>query len=226
MKKGKLYGIGVGPGEAELLTLKAARLIRDCDIIALPHKDKDRCLALRIALGAVPELAEKELLEVDMPMTRDPAVLEAAYSAGTELLRQQLDQGKDVGFLTLGDPSVYSTYCYLHGRVAALGYETEIVPGVPSFCAAAAALGIPLCENKQELHIIPGTYQPTEALDYPGVKVLMKNKLPVTLSEARARGLKVQMVENCGLPGQRLCRSLEEIPEDAGYYSVLIIKED
>jgi len=69
MEKGKLYGIGVGPGDPELLTLKAVRLIRDCAIVAVPHKDKNKCFALRIALGAVPELSDKPLLEVDMPMT-------------------------------------------------------------------------------------------------------------------------------------------------------------
>ena len=223
---GKLFGIGVGPGDPELLTLKAAKTIRESDIIAVPHKDKNKCLALRIALGAVPELENKELVEVDMPMTKDKEVLEAAYKKGTETLTKLLDEGKQVGFLTLGDPTVYSTYCYLHQRVAALGYDTEIIPGVTSFCASAAALNIPLCENKQELHIIPGTYNPEEALDYPGVKVIMKNNLPRTLKAARERGLSVRMVENCGLENMKVYKSIDEIPEDAGYYSVLVIKED
>lgn len=226
MKRGTLIGIGVGPGDPELMTLKAARVIRECDVIAVPQKDKTRCLALRIALGAIPELENGPLLEVDMPMTKDAAALERAYAAGTALLCRELEEGKTVGFLTLGDPTVYSTYCYLHQRVAALGYETQIIPGVPSFCAAAAALGIPLCENRQELHIIPGTYRPTGALAYPGVRVLMKNDLAATLAETRARKLSVRMVENCGLADQHIYRAAEEIPADAGYYSVMIIKEE
>lgn len=224
MKQGKLYGIGVGPGDPELLTLKAARLLRACDEIAVPHKDPSRCLALQIARGALPELSEKPLLPVDMPMTKDPAALEAAYIAGTALLCARLDAGRQVAFLTLGDPTVYSTYSYLHRRVAALGYPTEIIPGVPSFCAAAAALNGPLCENRQELHIIPGTYHPA-ALDYPGVKVLMKNDLPRTLPEAKKRGLSAAMVENCGLPDQKIYPTLDQIPADAGYYSLLILRE-
>ncbi|MGI5979188.1 MAG: precorrin-2 C(20)-methyltransferase [Oscillospiraceae bacterium] len=226
MNKGKLYGVGVGPGDPELLTLKAIRILRGCAVIAVPHRDKDQCFALRIALGAVPELAEKPLLEVDMPMTKDEDLREQAYRAGVELLRAELDAGRDVAFLTLGDPTIYSTYCYLHERILALGYDAEIVPGVPSFCASAAALNIPLCENSQELHILPGTYSPTESLSYPGVKVFMKNDLPATLAAAREQKLSARMVENCGTAQQQLYRSIDEIPENAGYYSLLIIKED
>ena len=224
MKSGILYGIGVGPGDPGLMTVKAVQTARDCDVIAVPHKDREKCLALKIALGAAPELAEKTILTVDMPMTKDKQRLEAAYVAGTKLLTDTLDQGKNVAFLTLGDPTVYSTYLYLHSRVAALGYETKIIPGVTSFCAAAAELGISLCENQQELHIIPGTYNPTEAFAYPGVKVMMKNDLPKTLKYLKEQGLSGCMVENCGLPNQRVYHTVEEIPEDAGYFSLLIVK--
>ena len=225
MKTGILYGIGVGPGDTELMTVKAVKTAKICDIIAVPHKDPNKCTALKIALGAIPELAEKELLAVDMPMTKDPAKLEAAYSAGTAAIAARLDEGKAIAFLTLGDPTVYSTYLYLHQRVAGMGYETHIIPGVPSFCAAAAELGIPLCENKEQLHIIPGTYTPTEALKLPGVKVMMKNDLPATLPALRQAGAQAAMVENCGMENQKVYRTLEEIPEDAGYFSLLIVKD-
>lgn len=226
MKKGILYGVGVGPGDSELMTLKAARLARECDIIAVPHKDRNKCVALKIATGAVPELADKPLLEVEMPMTKDKDILEAAYVRGTKLLQEQLDAGKTVVFLTLGDPTVYSTYCYLHQQITALGYETQIVPGVTSFCASAAALNIPLCENKQELHVIPGTYNPDEALSLPGTKVLMKNNLPKTLAALREHPQKVWMVENCGMENQHIYCGLENLPENSGYYTVLIVKEE
>ena len=127
--KGVLYGVGVGPGDPELLTLKAARLIRECDEIAVPHKEKDKCFALRIASGAVPEIDEKPILEIDMPMTRDMAVRERAYEAGAAKLAAALDEGKTVVFLTLGDPTVYSTYGYLHARLAELGYDARLVQG-------------------------------------------------------------------------------------------------
>ena len=133
--------------------------------------------------------------------------------------------GKTVCFLTLGDPTVYSTYLYLHKKVAAMGYPAYLVPGVPSFCAAAAELGISLCENAQQLHIIPGTYEPTAALTLPGVKVLMKNDLPKTLPYLKQTGAHAAMAENCGMENQRLYRTLEQIPEDAGYFSLLIVKD-
>lgn len=226
MEKGMLYGVGVGPGDPQLMTLKATQLAQSCDIIAVPHKDLEKCVALKIAAGAVPGLLEKPLLAVEMPMTKDKDILEQAYAHGTMLLQEQLDAGKTVVFLTLGDPTVYSTYCYLHQRIAAMGYRTEIVPGVTSFCASAAALNIPLCENKQELHIIPGTYNPAEALSLPGTKVLMKNNLPQTLQALREHPQQVWMVENCGMENQHTYCGLEQLPENSGYYTVLIVKED
>ena len=226
MEKGMLYGVGVGPGDPELMTLKAIKTALGADVIAVPHADPKKCTALGIALRAAPELAEKPILPVDMPMTKDKQKLEQAYAAGAAALMGELDAGKTVCFLTLGDPTVYSTYLYLHQRVAAAGYRTAIIPGVPSFCAAAAELGIALCENGQQLHIIPGTYTPTQALELPGVKVMMKNNLPATLAALRSHGAKAAMVENCGMENQRVFRRLEEIPEDAGYFSLLIVREE
>lgn len=221
---GILYGVGVGPGDPELMTLKALKAAKAADVIAVPHKEKEKCLALRIALGAAPELEEKEIVAVDMPMTKDPVRLEKAYQAGADSLCALLDAGKTVCFLTLGDPTVYSTYLYLHQRVAARGYETHIIPGVTSFCAAAAELGISLCENKEQLHVIPGTYTPAEALSLPGTKVMMKNDLPKTLPVLKEQGTWAAMVENCGLPNQHVYRNVAEIPENAGYFSLLIVK--
>ena len=226
MKNGMLYGVGVGPGDPELMTLKAVKTALGADVIAVPHRDPTKCTALSIAQGAAPELAEKPILPVDMPMTKDKQKLEQAYAAGAAALMRELDAGKTVCFLTLGDPTVYSTYLYLHDRVAAAGYRTAIIPGVPSFCAAAAELGMALCENGQQLHIIPGTSTPTQALDLPGVKVLMKNDLPATLAALRERGIQAAMVENCGMENQRIFRHLEEIPEDGGYFSLLIVKDE
>lgn len=226
MEKGTLYGVGVGPGDPELMTLKAVKIALGADVIAVPHREPGKCTALRIALGAAPELAEKPVLPVDMPMTKDGQKLEQAYAAGAAALMGELDAGKTVCFLTLGDPTVYSTYLYLHERVAAAGYRTAIIPGVPSFCAAAAELGVALCENHQQLHVIPGSYTPSSALDYPGVKVMMKNNLPATLAALRESGARAAMVENCGMENQRVFRTLEEIPEDAGYFSLLIVKDE
>lgn len=223
--RGTLYGIGVGPGDPELMTVKAVRLCREADVVAIAHKDRNKCVALQIALGAVPELAEKPILEIDMPMTKDAAILEKAHALGAEQVARCLENGKNVVFLTLGDTTVYSTYFYIHERVEKMGYPVCVVPGITSFCAAAAALGIPLCENRQQLHIIPGTYAPEQAFSYPGTKILMKNDIPAVRAALQERGLDAMMVENCGMPNERQYRSVDEIPENAGYYSLLIVPE-
>ena len=225
MNKGKLFGVGVGPGDPELLTLKTARLLKECDVVAFPGKDKDKCFAFTIAKDAVPEIEEKELLPINMPMTKDQNVRAAAYEEGAKKLCEKLEEGKTVVFITLGDTTVYSTYCYLHKKVAEKGYDTEMVPGITSFCAAAAVLQESLCEDAEELHVIPGTYKPTAGLDYEGVKVFMKNNIKETVEAAKKKGQTVMMVENCGTENQHVYKNADEIPYDSGYFSLMIIKD-
>ena len=153
--KGTLYGVGVGPGDPELMTLKAVRMIRENEIIAVPGADVKETVAYKIAVQAVPELEEKELLPIYMPMTHDAKELEENHAKGAKALEACLDQGKNVVFLTLGDPCVYSTFSYLQHRVEADGYHTELVSGITSFCAAAARLNISLSEWNEQLHIVP-----------------------------------------------------------------------
>lgn len=224
---GKLYGVGVGPGDPELLTLKAMRLVKEADVIALPGNEPKESVAYKIVLGAYPELANKPLLAVPMPMTKDKEKLEHAHALGTELVRSELDQGKQVVFLTLGDPTVYSTYLYIHKRIRDLGYETEIVCGIPSFCAVAARMNMGLVEKAEPLHVIPASYQIEDALKLPGTKVLMKagKKMKEVKAQIQALGEKGIMIENCGMPDEKIYTSVEEIPEDAGYYSLIIVKD-
>lgn len=223
--KGKLYGVGVGPGDPELLTLKALRVCRESDVIAIPHKDPARCLALQILLGADPALGEKPIVCVDMPMTKDKAALDAAHNAGADRIAAVLDDGRQVAFITLGDPTVYSTYFYIHEILVARGYDVTVIPGITSFCAAAASLGIPLCMNSQQLHVIPGTYEPETALDCPGTRVLMKNNIPQVRKALEDRGLSACMVENATMETERCFRSTAQLPETAGYYSLFIVKD-
>lgn len=224
---GKLYGVGVGPGDPELLTLKALRLIKEAPVIAVPGTVPENTVAYRIVVQAYPELAEKELLPIDMPMTKDHAKLRESHEKGAKAVAAVLDQGKDVVFLTLGDTTVYSTYLYVHHRVEEMGYATEIVSGITSFCAVAARLNIGLVEKHEELHVIPASYQIEEALQLPGTKVLMKagKKMAEVKATIKRLGASAVMIENCGMPNEKIYRSVDEIPEDAGYYSLIIIKD-
>ncbi len=137
---GKLYGIGVGPGDPELLTLKAVRLIQECDVLAVPGLKKEETAAYQIVRQAVPEAAGKECLTLDMPMTKNREKLENSHEKAFLTLKTALDQGRNIAFLTLGDPCIYSTYNYMHQMALEAGYETEIVSGIPSFCAVSAKL--------------------------------------------------------------------------------------
>ena len=227
MNQGKLYGVGVGPGDPELLTIKAQRIIRQSPVLAVPDAGRGEKTALAIA----GELAEgKQLLYCAAPMIRDEAQLDAAYEQNADLVCAQLDQGKDVAFLTLGDPTVYSTYLYLHRKVVARGYEAEIIPGVPSFCAVAARLGEPLCEKAQRLMIVPASHGEVEdCLSVDANLVFMKagRELGALRDTLAAHGLleRASMVANCGMEGETVCPCFADVPEGTGYFSVVLVKK-
>ena len=225
--RGVAYGVGVGPGDPEYVTLKAARLIRENRVMALPGADPKNTAAYRIALAAVPELAEKTLLGLPAPMTRDRAEMDAAHRAAADAIEQWLDRGENVVYLTLGDPTVYCTFSYIQRLLERDGYAVELVSGVTSFCAAAARLGRPLAEWDEPVHILPAGQPGGTETDLPGTLVLMKSgrEMPAVKDALRRSGRSAGMVERCGMPGERVFRSVDEIPDDAGYFSLIIAKE-
>lgn len=226
--RGIAYGVGVGPGDPELMTFKAARLIRDNEVIAVPGKAAEDSVAYKIAFGAVPEIAEKTLVPVFMPMVRDRAKLAEGHRKGAKLLEKYLEQGKNVVYLTLGDPTIYCTFSYLQHILEEDGFEVRLVSGVTSFCAAAARLNMPLTEWDEPLHVIPASHKPSEPLDLPGTYVLMKSAshMKETKDLLIASGRKTCCVENCGMENEKVYRTAEEIPDDAGYFSLVIAKEN
>ena len=225
--KGTLYGVGVGPGDPRLMTYLAVETIIKCPVIAVPSSGREGAVSYRIAAGIVKGLDEKKCLELSTPMTKDRQVLGEAYGAAAEKIAAELEAGKDVAYLTLGDPTIYSTYIYIHRRVRELGYDVKIVNGVPSFCAASAELGDSLADRSEQLHIIPSTYEIEEALELSGTRVLMKaaSRMPAVKEALRRKGLRAAMVENCGMENQKIYADAEEIPEEASYYSLVVVKE-
>ena len=224
---GKLYGIGVGPGDPELLTLKAVRIIKECDVIAVPGKEKDETVAYKIVRQAIPEIVEKKCLEIDMPMTKNKEKLAQSHTIAFEKISKVLDSGSNVAFLTLGDPCIYSTYIYVHQKVEQAGYETEIVSGIPSFCAVSARLNQGLVERSEMLHVIPSSYGIEEGMKLSGTRVLMKagKKMGQVKEQVKKMNAQVDMIENCGMADEKIYHNVEEIPDEAGYYSLIIVKE-
>lgn len=230
LKKGVFYGVGVGPGDPELLTVKALRILGVCPVLACPQTKSGEMLALEIIRAAM-DVSDKTILPLHFAMSRDAAVLNAAHEKAAEAVCAYLEQGLDVAMPNLGDVSIYSTYCYLMERVKARGFETQMVAGVPSFCAVAARLGISLTEMNSPLHIAPGSSDLEEVLRWPGNKILMKSgrQMPGVLQaiDTHASLSKSAMIQNCGLPDEHVFPNLaKETPETStGYFATVIVKE-
>lgn len=228
MKSGTFYAVGLGPGDPELVTRKAVRILVGCSVIAAPKTQENGMLALSIARQAA-NLEGKAILPITFPMERNEERRRANYEKAASDIETYLSAGQDVALLNLGDVSIYATGGYLAAILRARGYETELVPGIPSFCAAAARLGVSLTERDTPLHILPaGSVPLEEALELSGTKVLMKagRRLPKVVSALERRGLleKASLVENCGLSGERICTELSQ-EADFGYFTTVIVKE-
>lgn len=225
--KGTAYGVGVGPGDPEYMTLKAIRLIKENDVIAVPGKVAKDAVAYKIAAAVVPELAEKELVPIYMPMVKDREMIDAEHKKAAKLVESYLDQGRNVVYITLGDSTIYCTFSYIQHYLEADGYPVELVAGIPSFCAAAARLNTPLTEWDEPLHVLPAVHKLEDDLALGGNYVLMKSasQMAKVKDMLRRSGRKAVMAENCTMENEKLYRSIDEIPDDAGYFSLIIAKE-
>lgn len=229
---GTCYGVGVGPGDPELLTLKAVRVIGACQVVAAPQTRGGATLALDIAAQAV-DLEGKEIVHLPFAMSRDAGERQSMRGESVELIAEQLAQGKDVAVLTLGDPGVFSSFFYLADGLRERGFAIEVIPGVTSFSAVAARLGQGLTEMDEPLHVIPSAAcadRIDEVLDLPGTKVLMKpcGKLPELVEVLGRRGelSRASLVTDCGLPSEHVCRDLASFDpaEHPSYFTTLVVK--
>lgn len=228
-KKGKLYGIGVGPGDTELLTLKAARILKEVPVVFTPKSSKEKD---SIALSIVkPVLEEREdykrlmLVTPIFPMIEDKEELEKIWTTASEMIGQYLDSGRDVAFITLGDPSVFSTYSYIQKKLIG-EYEIETVPGITSFTACAAARNKALVEQNEILSIVPKIDDRLEnVLEYSDSIVLMKasrntSQLEETI-EQKERPKEIYSVQNCTRENEKI---IEGFSHEKPYLTTTIIK--
>jgi len=237
VKKGIFYGVGVGPGDPELLTLKAVKVLQEADVVAVPQKGHR---AESAAFYIAKEHLRKgcRLLQLVFPMTREQKQVEQWHKRACEKIQRHLDKGEKVAFVTIGDPMLYSTYIYLFKRLGAAGYHTATVPGVPSFCAAAAAAGVPLAEGEEKLALIPfkeGEPFLAETLQHFESAVILKPtgkiyNLVEALEEAGFLANSV-LVAKCGLPGERIVKDLralyrEQQAVSLPYFSLILAKKE
>lgn len=221
------YGVSLGSGDPELLTIKAVRVIEKCRVIAVPRPKDDVSTALEIVKKAM-DISDKEIVFLDLPMTRDEDALDGAWDIAADKVCGYL-KAEDVVMLTLGDISVYSTFSYIAGRVADRGFAVECIPGVTSFCAAADLAKIPLAAGNEPLIIVPYSADNFDGLmEQSGTKVIMKcgkncGKLRRYLE---GKGLldKTIAAENVGMDGEKIYFG-KAIPEELGYFTIYIVKE-
>lgn len=227
---GIFYGVSVGPGDPELLTVKAVKLLEKVDIIATPRtfdrNNVEKTLALDIASGVV-DLSGKEILKLDFLMTRDENLQGKRHEEIAEQMAEKLRRGKDVAMLNLGDASLYATFSYIMELLKNQGFSVEIIPGVPSFCAIAAKLQTSLTTMNQPLHILPAG-RLEEVFPLEGTKVVMKTGKSMGKVKSfllkQEKVYQVQGMERCGLTDEKIIHSVEELEEDLGYFTTLIIK--
>lgn len=229
MNKGILYGVGVGPGDPEDITLKAVRILKETDILILPEAPREKCKSYAIAVKAVPELEDKSYKALTIPMSYNKQKQKESYDRAADEILPYLEEGKMMAYITIGDPTIFSSFTELEERIRRKGYETRIISGIPSICACAAAMGIPLVKGRERMMLIPGNAKATDPLTM--TEVYMKSgrhmgELKKHLQERlEQEDLQIAAVANCGYPDETICRSIEEIPENSGYMTTVIVKQ-
>jgi precorrin-2/cobalt-factor-2 C20-methyltransferase len=229
MNKGKLFGIGVGPGDSELLTLKAVRILSEIPVICSPRSAPNKeSIALSIVSPVIEERKDfKDLtvLEPVFPMTEDSLTLEKHWDEASELIANHLNKGLDVAFITLGDPSIYSTFSYVQKRLEN-SYFIEIIPGIPSFAACASSIKKPLVEKDEVLIVVPKIKESFESLMENGDTIALmktsrnKKELEKKINH-QEREKEIYSVENCTMKNEKIVKGF---PENKPYLSTTIIK--
>ena len=232
-KLGTFYGIGVGPGDPELLTVKAIRAIKETDVIIAPKTEKkEGSVALEIAKPYLK--ADIEIVYQVFPMVKDFAESPEVFIENKNEILSILKTGKNVSFLTIGDPMFYSTYIYVFNLLSEENIKIETIPGVPAFLAIASRIGRPIAFGNDILSIIPATADAKEidvALDYSNTSVLMKvyknfDEIVNTLDN-HAMSSSAILVSRCGLPDEKIISDINEHKhEHLNYLSTIITRKD
>ncbi len=228
-----LYGVGVGPGAPDLITLRAVETIRRVPVLALPRgSDYGVSKAWAIVQPTIGAIAGQKRLFLTFPMSKDPERLKPAWERAFARIGAELDAGRDVAFLTEGDPSLFSTFIYLQdeARVRWPGVRIEVVPGVTSITAVPAVTGVPLADGQERIAILPGAYglkDLVEVLRRFDTVVLMKigAELPRIIAALEQEGLldRAVYVSRATMREQRIVRDLRAVGAERGDCFAMVV---
>lgn len=230
---GRFYGIGLGPGDPDLLTIKARRLLRKCPVLCLPKGRQDtEGLALSL-LKRIKPAGGQELIALSFPMTTDTGRLEAAWNDAATVIAEKLKEGKDVAFLTEGDPMLYSTFIHVLGPLKRLypRASVQVVPGVSSITAAAARALTPLVTGNETLLIAPAVNDETyleNLLERADTVVFLKvnRAFDALLAVLERKGLagNAVLVTRCFMQGENVVSDIGEMKgKKMDYFSLVIV---
>ena len=238
---GKFIGIGVGPGDPELITVKAVKALKMADVVSVPKAHAD---TPSMALGMVKNILEErakppEVLELVFPMTKDELEVKRLWAKNAGIVAGKVESGKVVAFITLGDPMFYSTFIYLCQslRQEYPEIKLEIIPGVTSLSACAASSQIPLAEKEEVVAIIPSdldfklieeTAKHADNLVFMKCAHRFKDLVPILERSGFTKNSTIALVRRCSMPEEKVIVGKLgavqnwEIPKD--YFSMAIVK--
>ncbi len=214
-----VYGIGIGPGDKELITLKAYRLIRTCDCVFIPES-KGESLAAAIVHEYI---KDKKVVELSFPMGEDN---KQRYRQGARIINETLQEDEVGVFLTLGDPMTYSTYAYLMQELADVNIETETIPGITSFNAAASVLGLPVVLRDESFYLADGAVDEEilKRVDSVCILKVVKDKENI-INRLEKHGFECIYVKRCTQEAQKIMYDRREMLEDNDYMSLIFARK-
>jgi precorrin-2/cobalt-factor-2 C20-methyltransferase len=238
MSYGTLYGVGVGPGAPDLLTVRAIRTLKEAQVLALPRSsDWGASMAWSIVKPAIGLVEGQERLFLTFPMSKDPDRVRPAWDRALAEIGQRLERGLSVAFATEGDPSLYSTFIYLRREAPRLwpGVQVEVVPGVSSIAAAPAVTGVPLADGLERIAIVPANYgvdDLVEVLRKFDTTILMKigSEMPRVVEALERAELidKAVFVSKATMSEERIVKDVRGIKEERGdcFAMVIVAKKE
>ncbi|MDR2719285.1 MAG: precorrin-2 C(20)-methyltransferase [Nitrososphaerota archaeon] len=240
---GKFIGIGVGPGDPELITIKAVKALQTADIICIPKANADKpSLAVTMIRHILEERTVKpEMLELIFPMTKDDISNQELWDKNANIIAKKVSADKTVVFITLGDPMFYSTFIYLYQSLQKnhTGIELEIIPGISAFNACATSAKIPLAEKEELITVIPSGLDEklveeaakcSENLIFIKCAYRLKELVPILKRAGFKENSTIALVRRCSMPNEnvtigKLCDALNwNIDED--YFTIALVKKN